>query len=143
MNADPVRPLLTALVEAQHAAVYGYGLLGARLDEDRRLQARAAADVHRTARDTLSARLRDLGAPVPASLPAYDVEVADAPAALALAVRLEEGLGVRWRDLVAGTDDLALRRLGVEGLTQAAVRAAQWRRLAGTGATTVAFPGTA
>jgi hypothetical protein len=143
VNADRVRALLTALVEAQHAALYGYGVLGARLDDDGRLQARAAADVHRRARDTLSARLRDLGAPVPASLPAYDVEVADAPRALALAVRLEAGLGVRWRDLVAGTDDPALRRLGVEGLTQAAVRAAQWRRLAGAAAVTVAFPGTA
>ena len=143
MTPDRVRALLTALVEAQHAAVYGYAVLGARLDEERRQQARDASDVHRVARDTLSGRLRDLGAPVPASLPAYDVEVADPPAALGLAVRLEEGLGVRWRDLVGGTDDPALRRLGVEGLTQAAVRAAQWRRLAGAGSPTVAFPGTA
>ena len=143
MSRLPREPaLLTALVEAQHAAVYGYGVLGARLDEELRRQARAASDVHRAARDALSARLRDRGAPVPASLPAYDVEVADAPGALALAVRIEEGLGVRWRDLVAGTDDPALRRLAVEGLTQAAVRAAQWRRLAGAGAPTVAFPGT-
>ncbi len=143
MNQDRIPALLTALVEAQHAAVYGYAVLGARLDEGRRGEARASSDVHRVSRDALSARLRELGAPVPASLPAYDVEVADAPGALALAVRLEEGLGVRWRDLVSGTDDPALRRLGVEGLSQTAVRAAQWRRLTGTSSATVAFPGTA
>jgi hypothetical protein len=75
-------------------------------------------------------------------LPSYDVAVADAPAALQLAVRLEAGLSVRWRDLVAGTDDQALRRLAVAGLQETAVRAAQWRRRAGVTPATVALPGT-
>jgi hypothetical protein len=135
--------LLTALVEAEHAAVYGYGVLGARLDEERRRLARAASDSHRARRDALSARLRELGAAVPAPAPAYDVAVAGPVEALALAVRIEEGLGVRWRDLVGGTDDGALRLLGVDGLSETAVRAAQWRRLAGLATPTVAFPGTA
>ena len=134
-------PLLTALVAAEHAAIHGYGVLGARLDDDRRLQARAAADAHRVRRDLLAAGLRDMGAAVPPPEADYEVAVTGPEQALALAVRLEEGVGVRWRDLVAGTDDPALRRLGVEGLTETAVRAAQWRQVAGRPAT-VPLPGT-
>ena len=77
------------------------------------------------------ALLRDRGAPVPASLPAYDVAVRTADEAQALAVRVEEGLALRWRDLVGGTDDAAVRRAAVSGLTECAVRAARWRRTLG------------
>lgn len=135
--------LLEALLAATHAAVYAYGLLGARLDDPARAAARRAYDAHRARRDALAAVLRARGAtPVPAQ-PGYDVEVAGPQEALALAVRLEQGLAVRWRDLVAGTDDLTLRRLGLDGLQETALRAAEWRLLAGTGPVTVAFPGTA
>ena len=67
--------------------------------------------------------------------------VATAPDAFALAVRLEEGLAVRWRDLVGGTDDTGLRTVGVAGLTEVAVRAAQWRGALGVVPPTVALPG--
>lgn len=135
--------LLSTLLEAVHATVYGYGVLGARLDEDARETALSAFDGARARRDQLSARLRERGATPPVSEPAYDVAVASPAEALTLAVRLEEGLALRWRDLVAGTDDPALRTLGVAGLTEAAVRAARWRLLAGTRPATVALPGTA
>src|SRR4051794_34146182 len=106
---------LRALVEAEHAAVYGYGVLGARLDDVRRRAALLAYDSHRARRDQVSAALRAAGRDVPAPLAAYDVTVATPPEALALAVRIEEGLALRWRDLVGDTDDLALRQLGVAG----------------------------
>jgi hypothetical protein len=134
--------LLAELLEAEHAAVYGYGVLGARLDEATRRNALAAFDVHRARRDALVAQLRARGAEAEPGLAAYDVAVADATAALALAVRLEEGMALRWRDLVGGTDDVELRRLALSGLQETAVRAATWRRLAGTGPVTVALPGT-
>ena len=135
--------LLAELLEAAHAAVYGYGVLGARLDEATRRVALAAYDVHRARRDALTAQLRARGADPEPSLPAYDVAVADPTEALALAVRLEEGMALRWRDLVAGTDDVELRRLALSGLQEAAVRAATWRELTGSGPVTVALPGTA
>jgi hypothetical protein len=135
--------LLAELLEAAHAAVYGYGVLGARLDDATRRTALAAYDVHRARRDALAAQLRARGAEPEPGAPAYDVAVADVAAALALAVRLEEGMALRWRDLVGGTDDAALRRLGLSGLQETAVRAATWRRLAGAAAVTVALPGTA
>ena len=132
---------LTAVLEAEHAAVYGYGVLGARLDEASRRAALAAFDVHRARRDALAAQLRARGADPQPSLPAYDVAVADRTEALALAVRLEEGMALRWRDLVGGTDDVELRRLGISGLQETAVRAATWRELTGSGPVTVALPG--
>ena len=135
--------LLRVLVEAEHAAVYGYGVLGARLDTATRRAALTAYDVHRARRDRVVAALVARGGSAPPPLPAYDVTVADRPAALALAARLEEGLAIRWRDLVGGTDDRVLRQLAVAALQETAVRAAQWRRLAGITPPTVALPGTA
>lgn len=136
-------PLLEVLLEAEHAVVYGYGALGARLAEEPRRLALLAYDSHRARRDQLTALLRGAGADPEPSEPAYDVEVASPDQALALAVRLEQELAVRWRDLVAGTDEQPLRSLAVAGLTECAVRAAQWRREAGTAPLTTAFPGTA
>jgi len=137
------RELLATLLRAAHATVYGYGVLGARLDEASRRAALAAVDGHRARRDQLVTRLRQRGAPVPVSEPAYDISVPGPVEALALAVRLEEGMAVRWRDLVAGTDDPALRALATAGLTETAVRAARWRLRAGVRPATVALPGTA
>ena len=134
---------LQALVEAEHAAVYGYAVLGARLDDAGRRFARLAYDGHRVRRDQLLAALHGLGADAPVPLPAYDVAVADPVQAMALAVRLEEGLSVCWRDLVAATDARSLRALGVAGLQETAVRAAQWRLRAGTTPVTAALPGSA
>lgn len=133
--------LLTDLLEAEHAAVYGYGTLGGRLDAQTRPAALTAYDVHRARRDSLAARLAERQAPVPVALPAYDVAVADQTAALGLAVRLEEGLAARWLALVAGAQDPALRAAGVAGLQETAVRAATWRRRLGVRPPTVALPG--
>jgi len=135
--------VLEALVEAEHAALYGYGVLGARLDDATRPAAQAAATAHRAGRDRTAAALRDLGAEPPAAEVAYEVVVGGQQDALALAVRLEEGLAVLSRDLVGSTDDVALRRLGLDGLVGAAVRAASWRELLGRRPPTVALPGTA
>ena len=133
---------LLALVEAEHAAVYAYGVLGARLDDAGRRFAQMAFDSHRARRDQVIAALKAAGGAPPAPLPAYDVVVADAAAAMGVAVTIEKGLSLRWRDLVGDTDDRALRSLGVAGLQETAVRAAQWRVRAGRSPVTVPLPGT-
>ena len=135
--------LRQAVLEAEHAAIYAYGVLGARLDLTSRRQALAAFNAHRARRDALASALRAEGAAVPGPAGGYDVAVAARGEALALAIRVEEGVGVRWRDLVGGTDDPGLRTLAVAGLTETAVRAARWRALLGTTPPTVALPGTA
>lgn len=140
MTADDVT-LLQAALAAEHAVVYGYGVLGAQLDLRTRMTAQVAFDTARARRDQLAARLRERGAQPVTALPAYDVSVDSTRAALALAVRLEAGMGVRWRDLVAGSSDPALRRLAVTALVETAVRAASWRERAGYDPVTLALPG--
>jgi hypothetical protein len=135
-------PLLTELLEAEHAVAVDRGVLGARLDDARRDLALLGYDSHRARRDQLVARLQERAADPEPAPPAYDVAVSSQAEALALAVRLEEGLAARWRDLVAGTDERPLRELGLAGLQECAIRAAQWRRSAGTAPVTVALPGT-
>lgn len=135
--------LQQAVLAAEHAAVYAYGTLGARLDVATRARARTASDAHRARRDALASALRAAGQSAPGALGAYDVAVANPTEAVTLAVRVEEGVGVRWRDLVGGTDDPAVRATAVAGLTDTAVRAAQWRRLLGLSPVTVALPGVA
>lgn len=133
--------LLTAVLTDEHAAVYAYGALGARLDSPTRAVALAAFDDHRRARDDVTTRLRAAGRRPPGPLPSYDVAVRGRADALVLAVRIEVALGVRWRDLVGGTTDPTLRRAGVAGLQACAVRAATWRLTAGTSPATTALPG--
>jgi len=134
--------LLRAVVEAEQAAVYGYGVLGARLDPVTRRLAVTSYDVHRARRDRIVAALEDRGGTAPRPLAAYDVVVPDRAAALALAVHLEEGMALRWRALVSGTGDRELRQVAVSALQESAVRAAQWRRLAKITPVTVPLPGT-
>lgn len=138
MSAD-----LAAVLADEHAAVYAYGVLGARLPDDLRTSARTAADAHRVARDLLADRLRAAGADVPGPQLSYDVSVPDVAAALALAVRVETGLGVRWRDVVAQSDDGDLRAAATAQLTGTAVRAVGWRVAAKQAPATVALPGQA
>jgi len=137
-----VRSVLSDLLRDEHAAVYAYGVLGARLDDRLRKRARSAFDSHRAARDELRRRLLQLGADADGPEPAYAVRADTSAQALALAVRVEEHLAVRWRDLVGTTSEAALRRFAVQGLQEAAVRAALWRTTAGLPATE-SFPGEA
>lgn len=132
--------LLQAALEAEHAAVYAYGVLGARLTTTRRA-ATDAFDAHRSRRDALTTALRAAGKPAPAAQPSYDVAAATANDALALAVQVEVGVGVRWRDLVGGTTDPAVRAQAVSALTDTAIRAARWRKVIGLKPPTVALPG--
>ena len=131
---------LVALLVDEHAAVYAYGLVGAHLGTRERRVARAAFEAHRAARDGLRVLVEKRHGSPPPPAATYDVAVRTAAEARALAVRVEEQLGVRWRDLVATTDEAALRQLAVQRLQECAVRAALWRRAQGV-APIVPFPG--
>jgi hypothetical protein len=127
---------------AEHAAVYGYGVLGAHLGGAQQTAARQAEQAHRDRRDALTERLTTGGAtPTPAA-PAYGLPspVRDGPSALALAVLLEERTGYVWGAALPdlrGTD----RATALAALTDCAVRATGWRRAAGRAPATVPFPG--
>jgi len=133
---------LSAALAAEHAAIFGYGAVGARLDKAGQEAARQAEAAHRSRRDALVVRIAAASASPPASAPAYGLPfpVTDRASALRLAITLEEGAARAWRQALPATsgDD---RRLAVEALMDCAVRATRWRRLAGVLPSTVPFPG--
>ncbi|MGV9560680.1 ferritin-like domain-containing protein [Streptomyces sp. NPDC003401] len=129
---------LQAALTAEHAAVYGYGVVGGRIREERRTEARAAYDAHRARRDALAREVRDLGVQPVAASAAYALPFAvpDSAAALRLAVELEERVAGVYSDLVRAATG-ARRREAAGALREAAVRAVRWR------GGSVAFPGLA
>lgn len=127
-----------AALAAEHAVVYGYGVVGGRVGEAREHEASAAHAAHRAHRDALARTARDLGAVPVAASAAYALpfDVPDTAAAVRLAAELEGRVAGAWADLVRASEG-PLRRTAADALREAAVRAARWR---GGG---VAFPGLA
>ena len=129
--ADPTA-LLTALqaaLDAENAAIYGYGVAGAFLRGGDRAYAAASLAVHVLVRDRLTALISaHHGQPTPAQ-PAYRLPapVASARTARDLAAHLEQGVaGAHW-DLVAATAAGSnLRALAIGWISDAAVREAHW-----------------
>ena len=127
-----------AALRAEHAAVYGYGVVGGKVGAERRAEAQAAYDAHRARRDALARAVRDLdGKPEPAAA-AYALPflVTGSDAAVRLAVELEERVAGVYSDVVRAAGG-ERRRDAAEALREAAVRAARWR------GGSVAFPGLA
>lgn len=127
---------LQAALAAEHAAVYGYGVVGGRISQERRSEARAAYDAHRARRDALAREVRDLGAEPVAASAAYALPfpVPDSAAAVRLAAELEDRVAGVYSDLVRAAEG-ELRGTAAEALREAAVRAVRWR------GESVAFPG--
>ncbi len=125
-----------AALAAEHAAVYGYGVVGGLVDEERVGEASEAHAAHRSRRDALERALRRLGAVPVAAAAAYELPfpVTDGSAARRLAARLESRLAGAYADLVAATAGEE-RRSAASALREAAVRAARW------GGDGVPFPG--
>ncbi|MFE9992081.1 ferritin-like domain-containing protein [Streptomyces sp. NPDC005381] len=129
---------LQAALAAEHAAVYGYGVVGGKIGEKRRSDARAAYDAHRARRDTLVRAVKDLGGMPEAASAAYVLPfpVTDSPTAVRFAAELEERVAAVYSDLVRATTG-DQRRTAAGALREAAVRAVRWN------GESVAFPGLA
>jgi Domain of unknown function (DUF4439) len=134
---------LAAALQAEHAAVYGYGVVGAHLDAAGKTSAADAENVHRNRRDALILRITQEKGNPPAAAAAYALPfpVVDRAGALKLAVALEAGAAVAWRSALGGTtgDD---RSMALSALIDCAMRATQWRVTSGITPATVPFPGT-
>jgi hypothetical protein len=133
--------VLGELLAAEHQAIWAYGVLGAHLAEQRRVMALSAYDAHRALRNTLLLQLQARHLPTPGPELSYALTVTTPRSAVQQAISLEEGLSVRWRDLVSVAGSAEMRRLAVQGLSAAAVRATRWRQVLGTQPLTVPFPG--
>ncbi|MFE6498171.1 ferritin-like domain-containing protein [Streptomyces sp. NPDC057748] len=127
-----------AALAAEHAAVYGYGVVGGRVAEGRRAEAAAAHHAHRARRDALVRAVRGLGGEPVAAQAAYALPFAvpGPAAAVRLAAVLEDRVAGVYSDLVRAAEG-PLRREAADAMREAAVRAVRWR---GSG---VAFPGLA
>ncbi|MEU6687652.1 ferritin-like domain-containing protein [Streptomyces sp. NPDC046832] len=127
-----------AALAAEHAAVYGYGVVGGKIGDGKRAEALTAYDAHRARRDALVREVKDLGGrPVAASAGyALPFQVPDSAAAVRLAAELEDRVAGVYADLVRAAGG-GRRALAVEALREAAVRAVRWR------GESVAFPGLA
>ena len=141
-GTGPVPALQTALA-AEHAVIWGYGVVGARAGQSLRPAVREADAAHRTRRDGTAALVRRYGGEPVTTEPSYALPfpVPDRAAALRLAVHLEEGAAAAWRYALEATDDRAVRRTSLAALTDSAVRATRWRLLLPGTTPTVPFPG--
>jgi hypothetical protein len=140
--ADKGDALLTEALKAEHAAIFGYGPIGARLAGQERQLAAQAETSHRDRRDALLLRLSQKGTPPPTAEPTYALPfaVTDRPTALRLAIALEEAAGRTWR-LVLPSTVAEERKLALDALTDCALRATRFRVLAGVSPATVPLPG--
>ncbi|WP_371516981.1 DUF4439 domain-containing protein [Kitasatospora sp. NBC_01300] len=140
-SADPAAAAaVTALqgaLGAEHAAVYGYGVVGARLPEDQqRTDARTAYAAHEARRDAWQRLIGSLGAAPAAAAAGYQLPfaVTDTAGATKLAAHLETRLTAVYADLVAAVPG-PQRGTAADALRDSALRAHRW------GAADPAFPG--
>lgn len=126
---------LQLALAGEHAAIYGYGVVGGRLTSQSG-RALTNLNAHRSARDQLSRLIVSKGAePVPADpFYAVDISAGTQKQLVTTAIAIEDRLSVLYAELMLEKDASA-RGIAVEQLQGCAVRATQWRGRA------QAFPG--
>ena len=142
-GGGPEVAALQDALAAEHAAVWGYGTVGAALPESARGPVTAAEGAHRDVRDRLTQLISDGGAdPVPAEGGyALPFPVLSAVDAARLAVTLEEGTTRAWAWVLDQATGRSTREWAVTVLGDAEVRAVGWRSRAGATPVTTALPG--
>jgi Domain of unknown function (DUF4439) len=142
-TAEDETRALDAALAAEHAAVWGYGVVGPALPAERRAQASAAENAHRDARDRLVALLSERGAEPAGPEAAYELPfpVLSAADAATLAVTLEDGVAAAYARVLADAAETGTRELAVGALGATEVRAVAWRGRAGQTPVTEPFPG--
>ena len=146
---DPGRPkdadvaALYDAVGAEHAAIYGYGIVSSRVMPDSNDLVSQALAQHRDRRETAIGMLkeRSIDAPVPAAGYQLPFAVTGPIGAAKLAVRMESACAVAWRAVMEQSDSEQDRAFALTGLTQCAQMAARWRQVLGAWPVTEAFPG--
>jgi aspartate/methionine/tyrosine aminotransferase len=139
------RQALLDALRAEYTAVYAYGVIAAYASAERtRLVAQDTA-AHRARRDTTIDALKAAGVVVPPPDAAYTTPspVNDPIPAANLAVTVETDTAVAWRSVVENGNSEPIRRMGVDALTECALRLATWQSILGANPPTVAFPGKA
>ncbi|MEV0590919.1 ferritin-like domain-containing protein [Nonomuraea cavernae] len=125
--SDDLDKLRKALA-AEHAAVFAYGLIGARTSGSLRALATRAFDAHRARRDQLRALITGRGGqPVePEASYALPAVPTGAAAAVRLAVHVEAGMTAAYLELAAG-EDAALRKYAALAMQESVTRSYSFR----------------
>lgn len=148
-SADPDRPddsdkaALYDAVAAEHAAIYGYGMVSAHImPEENELVSKTLAE-HRDRREAAVAILTRQSAKVPLPATGYQLPfvVRNAVTAAKLAIRMEGDCAVAWRAVLEQSESDQDRAFASTALTQCAVTMARWRQVLGAWPVTEAFPG--
>jgi hypothetical protein len=141
--ADPDQAALFDAVAAEHAAIYGYGIVSAHIYPDENELVSKVLAEHRDRREAAVSMLtqRSVKVPLPASGYQLPTTVNNANEAAKLAIRMESDCAVAWRAVMEQATSEQDRAFGLTALTQCAVTAARWRRVLGAWPVTVAFPG--
>jgi hypothetical protein len=143
LTEDTENEALQKALAAEHAAVWGYGVVGAALGFEAREPAATAEAAHRDARDRVITLLagrsvEPVGAEGGYTLPFPVLSGVDAAA---LGVALEDGVAAAWVRVLDQAAERSTREFAVAALGDAEVRAVGWRIAAGQTPVTTAFPG--
>lgn len=139
----PEQQSLVDALEAEHSAVFGYGVVSAFADPARADDVAAHTAAHRARRDATIDALITVGVEPPVAAPGYTAPfpVVDPASAAQLALQIETDTAVAWCSVAERARSESTRATAIEALTDTAVRAAQWRIHLGIVPPTVPFPG--
>lgn len=139
---DAVAPLQKAL-DAEHAAVWVYGLVSAFLPANYTAGVADGSHEHQDRRDACVRMLDAAGATPDVPEPAYITPkpVADATSAKSVVATAESDAATAWAGVLDGTDDKALRAVALTALLGSARRGTRWRQAAGESPAVVALIG--
>jgi Domain of unknown function (DUF4439) len=119
---------LAKALSAEHAAVYAYGVVGARTSGRSHDRAAAGFDAHRARRDQLRTLITQRGGTPSEPGPTYQLPFAvkTSADAVRLAVLVEERLTTAYLELAADPDP-SVRRLAALAAQECAARAYGWQ----------------
>ncbi|HEY5858175.1 MAG TPA: ferritin-like domain-containing protein [Aldersonia sp.] len=142
-DPGPEQQALIDALNAEHAAVFAYGVVAAFSNPERTDLIAAHSAAHRARRDATIDALTAAAVTPPSAQAGYTVPfpVGDPITAAQLAVAIEHDTAVAWRSVIERAQSEPTRRTGVETLTDAAMRLATWQTILGTAPPTAPFPG--
>ncbi|ORM03923.1 ferritin-like domain-containing protein [Prescottella equi] len=142
-SPGPEQQALLDALQAEYAAVFAYGIVAAFSNTNRTDLVAANTAAHRARRDATLDALADVDAPEPEAGYTIPFAVTDPVSAAQLAAQVETDTAAAWLSVVERSRSEHTREVGVTALTEAAVRAANWRAILGEAPATTAFPGRA
>jgi hypothetical protein len=123
-----VADALAKALSAEHAAIYAYGVIGARTSGRLRTRATTGFDAHRARRDKLRSLITQRGGSPAEPGPTYQLpfEVSSSSDAARLAVLVEQRLTTAYLELAADPD-ASVRRVAALAAQECATRAYGWQ----------------